>query len=128
MTVHELGLTSNTRKLLRGLDWNGVELESSYNFYIARNHGQGMQNKAMGEMMPTWGLLCDGQSLRNSTHAGRVPDVWYDGKQYRGVESHMPLTWILKSASSEWSLGPRGDGAGYSLWIDVDEMPPHWRF
>ena len=56
--LEQLGLSRNARKLLRGLEARGVKLDpSGVAYHIGRNPGQGMMNKAAGEIGPTWYLL-----------------------------------------------------------------------
>ena len=56
--LSEKGLTLNTRRLLLGLESRGVCFpEDVSNFYIHRNLGQAMMNKAAGELGPTWELM-----------------------------------------------------------------------
>ena len=105
MSIADRGLTRNTRRLLDGLVRRGVSFDRHYdNFYVGRNLGQGMMNKAAGEAAPTWYLMADGL-LRHGevVVSGEVPTAIYEGKSYHGVDSHMPLTWIgsIEPASDE---------------------------
>ena len=71
--LSEKGLTLNTRRLLLGLESRGVCFpEDVSNFYIHRNLGQAMMNKAAGELGPTWELMRDGEQMgRGGTQNGR---------------------------------------------------------
>ena len=105
--MEQLGLSRNCRRLLRGLESRGVELAPlGVNYHIGRNLGQGMMNKAAGEIGPTWHLLA-GPMMQSGRimRYGSTPTARHEGESFHGVESFMPLTWILKH-------DPRGVGAG----------------
>ena len=73
--LSEKGLTASTRRLLLGLESRGVCFPDDVsNFYIHRNLGQAMMNKAAGEVGPTWELMRDGEpgrAERNTERQGR---------------------------------------------------------
>lgn len=112
---------------MEGLVSRGVTLPPATGYYISRNRGQGMMNKAAGEIAPTWHLMKDGlMRFGQLVSSGNTPLVRYEGREYRGVGSYMPLTWILKHPPAEWELGPGEDDR--MLEVLVNKLPPHWRF
>lgn len=124
--LEALGSSRNARKLIRGLEARGVELNPvGVAYHIGRHRGQGMMNRAMGEIGPTWYLLA-GPATRHGkiVHPGRTPDAVHGGESFHGVESFMPLGWILRFPPEEWGLA-RSDN-GHSLVVEVDPNPPHW--
>lgn len=120
------GLTANTKKLMRGLFENGVAFEGIVTTSeIRRNHAQGTMNMRAGEAAPTWFLRINmAHMFGRAVESGKDPIVHYKGEQFVGVQSHMPLKWILKHDPAEWDLGRDDDGV--SLHIDVPNLPPHW--
>lgn len=124
--MEELGLSRNCRRLLRGLEARGVELEPlGVNYRIGRNLGQSMMNKAAGEIGPTWYLEAGAVTEHGRViRPGQTPTARFGGESHHGVESFMPLRWILRFPPEEWALGRSENGL--SLVVEVDENPPHW--
>ena len=125
--LSEKGLTANTRRLLLGLESRGVCLPDDVsNFYIHRNLGQAMMNKAAGEVGPTWELMRDGEQVgRGWTHNGRDAEVEWEGRKFPRVQGYVPLLWILKHPASDWELGLYPDDSSFE--VSVGTSPPHWR-
>ena len=124
--VDRLGFTQNTRRLLRGLVGRGASVRAA-SHYILRDRGQPNMNKAAGEAAPTWCLMSDGMRMgRQMVSIGQRAEVIYEGFRYTGVQSHMPLTWIVKHAPETWELGRAEDGR--ALEVTVPDLPPHWRY
>ena len=120
------GLSRNTQRLLKGLVARGA-VPHGASFHIVRDHGQPMMNKAAGEAAPTWMLHSDPLHMMGRVvRAGGPATVVYEGRRYEGVQSHMPLTWILKHPAGAWDLGLHEDGR--ALEILVDELPPSWGY
>lgn len=137
-------LTENTRRLVRKLLDMGVEFTGQsatmYNRYtdrsreplqtlfILRNHGQGMMNKAAGEAAPTWHLAANAAHRlgRVDSWSGGYPLLRYNGREYIGVNSHMPLTWIVRQPLEDWNLS-RAEVSD-ALEVLVRDNPPHWKF
>jgi hypothetical protein len=108
-------MSRNAEKLVKGLFElgyivNGYPDEANNYFYILRNHGQPMMNKAAGECAPCWELRCN--ALRHS-YSNRIishgyrPNVQFpDGTIYRKLETYSfyPLTWIVKTPIAEWDV------------------------
>ena len=91
--------------------------------YIARDLGQAMMNKAAGGTAPTWYLMVN--PLLHGIHrvdAGSPPIVWSNGVRYMGVQSYVPLLWILKHPPSEWEFIEADDGI--ALEVNVPVLPP----
>ena len=135
--LSEKGLTLNTCRLLSGLESRGVCFpEDMSNFYIHRNLGQAMMNKAAGEVGPTWELMGDGEQIRRFTRGGerarqvrtangREVEVEWEGRKFPRVQGYLPLVWILKHPAGDWKLGLYPDD--HSFEVNVDTSPPHWR-
>ena len=122
--IVQRGLSRNTRRLLCGLVSRGV-IPHGASFHIARNYGQAMMNKAAGEMAPTWMLYADPwHTLGRRLHGGSPAVVYQGGRRYEGLQSHMPLTWILKQPSEAWNLGEHEDGR--ALELVVSTLPSTW--
>ena len=134
--LSEKGLTVNTCRLLSGLESRGVCFpEDMSNFYIHRNLGQAMMNKAAGEVGPTWELMQDGEQIRRFTRGGerarqvrtangRDVEVEWEGRKFPRVQGYVPLLWILKHPASDWKLGLYPDDRSFE--VNVDTSPPHW--
>ena len=88
--LSEKGLTLNTRRLLLALESRGVCFpEDVSNFYIHRNLGQAMMNKAAGELGPTWELMRDGEQMgRGGTQNGRDAEVEWEGRKFPQAQEH----------------------------------------
>ena len=125
--LSEKGLTASTRRLLLGLESRGVCLPDDVsNFYIHRNLGQAMMNKAAGEVGPTWELMRDGEQVeRRGTQNGRDAEVEWEGRKFPRVQGYVPLLWILKHPASDWELGLYPDDRSFE--VSVGTSPPHWR-
>ena len=124
--IVQRGLSRNTRRLLSGLVSREV-IPHGASFHIARNLGQGMMNKAAGELAPTWMLYANPMyRAGRRPHGGSPTAVFHGGRRYEGLQSHMPLTWILKQPAEAWVLGPHEDGR--ALELVVDELPPSWGY
>ena len=143
--VVERCLTENTRRLVRklldlGVEFIGVSATTRHRYsdgrgreplqtlFIQRNHGQGMMNKAAGEAAPTWHLASNAGHRLGRIHSwsGGYPLLRYDGREYAGVNSHMPLTWIVRQPLEYWSLSEAE--ASDALNVLVRDNPPHWKF
>ena len=124
--LEQLGLSRNARKLLRGLEARGVKLDpSGVAYHIGQNPGQGMMNKAAGEIGPTWYLLAGpGTQHGKVIQPGSTPTARYGSESFLGVESYIPLGWIVRHPPQEWGLN-RSDN-GLSLVVEVNDNPPHW--
>ena len=124
--LSEKGLTASTRRLLLGLESRGVCFPDDVsNFYIHRNLGQAMMNKASGEVGPTWELMRDGEQVgRGGTHNGRDAEVEWEGRKFPRVQGYVPLLWILKHPASHWELGLYPDDRSFE--VSVGTSPPHW--
>ena len=124
--LSEKGLTVNTRRLLLGLESRGVCFpEDVSNFYIHRNLGQAMMNKAAGEVGPTWILQQNGEQTRRFLVLnGRDVEVEWEGQKFPRVQSYVPLLWILKHPAPKWVLGLYPDKRSFE--VSVNDNPPHW--
>ena len=124
--LSEKGLTVNTSRLLSGLESRGVCFPDDVsNFYIHRNLGQAMMNKAAGEVGPTWELMRDGEQIgRRGTQNGRDAEVEWEGRKFPRVQGYVPLLWILKHPASDWELGLYPDDRSFE--VSVGTSPPHW--
>ena len=124
--LSEKGLTASTRRLLLGLESRHVCFPDDVsNFYIHRNLGQAMMNKAAGEVGPTWELMRDGEQVgRGGTQNGRDAEVEWEGRKFPRVQGYVPLLWILKHPASDWELGLYPDDRSFE--VSVGTSPPHW--
>ncbi len=124
--ISERGLTRNTCRLLRGLQATGATVEPRSNFAIRRDRGQPNMNKAAGETAPTWHLEADvGHKFGRIVSYSFVPVIiHHQGRRFEGVQSHLPLTWILKHDPSEWGIA-RAE-VGDAMELLVNDNPPHW--
>ena len=149
----DLCLSENARRLVgklvdMGVEFTGLTIGGSYGdtmdspyatipsairkdtlrtLFIQRDRGQGMMNKATGEIAPTWHLAANAAHRLGRFHSwsgGEYPLLQYDGIEYTGVSSHMPLTWILRQPLQDWSFS-RAE-ASEALDVAVRENPPHW--
>ena len=120
-------LTRNCRRLVRLLHGRGVEFEGDGTLFIRRNLGQGMMNRAGGTDAPTWELRTDAPANYDDhiLYPGRGPALTFDGSRYLGLQSHMPLTWILRQPVEEWEIAPHEFTGG--LLVTVKTLPPHWQ-
>ncbi len=122
-------MTVNAEKLVEGLRARGVQLSPKGGcFYIRRDRGQPMMNKAAGEPAPTWYLECNAlwHGSRRVT-GGEQPSVSFDGRHGNAVEvcSHLPLTWILKKLPTEWEIS-WCDVVRDRLNIFTNDLPHNW--
>jgi hypothetical protein len=115
---------SNAERLVAGISHHGYAVFGA-SFHILRWKGQGMMNKAAGEAAPTWELRANplwrhGKVIANGEH----PQVRFPDGEVRRIEvaSHMPLTWLLKQAASEWIL----DFEDGRLTVDAPNLPDSW--
>ena len=94
-------------------------------FSIGTNPGQGMMNKAAGEIGPTWWLGVNGYHDRKRIYdaKSRLKAEW-NGEAVTEIESHMPLGWILKQPPAEWELGDKEYGV---VEVMVRKSPPSWK-
>ena len=124
--LSEKGLTASTRRLLLGLESRSICFPDDVsNFYIHRNLGQAMMNKAAGEVGPTWELMRDGEQIgRGGTQNGRDAEVEWEGRKFPRVQGYVPLLWILKHPASDWELGLYPDDRSFE--VSVGTSPPHW--
>ena len=131
--ILEIAATQGTRRLIRGLFSRGVTIYPATNYYIGRDRGQPMMNKAAGELAPTWRLARDGLwARRPGWHddgcADRTkPMARWNEKEYREITSHIPLGWILKTDPARWDMRPSDDYGDDTLVIETPDLPPHWR-
>ena len=121
-------LTRNTRKLVKGLLARGVEFSPVENLYIHRFHGQGMMNKAAGEIAPTWELAADGLRRHHRVIglSAERPELTFEGNVYEGAGSSLPLGWILTHDPKHWNLQRQAVDFSQLLEIDVAGIPPWW--
>lgn len=118
---------SSGEKLAAGLRKRGVELHG-LTWQIIREPGQGMMNKAAGEIGPTWVLRCDALFHgRRAVDIGSAPTVSFDGHSVNECEvcSHMPLLWILKHPPEKWQIYWNPDYRN-QLRVEAPSLPPTW--
>ena len=140
----DLCLSENARRLVGKLVDLGVEFtgrsvdtlqrtlirrrqDALQTMFIRRDHGQGMMNMAHGEIAPTWHLAANAAHVLGRVHSwsgGEYPLLQYGDAEYVGVNSYMPLTWILRQLLKEWSFNRAEDSD--ALAITVRNDPPHW--
>lgn len=125
--VSDRAVTEGARRLLVGLYKRGVDVAPMTNFYIGRNLGQPMMNRAAGELAPCWYLAGDGLRSRRVWCGGtETLDVLWNGIGFINITGHMPLGYILKLDPETWDLGPR-DTEPTELMVCAPGLPASWR-
>ena len=130
--ILEIAATQGARRLIRGLFSRGVTIYPAMNYYIGRDLGQAMMNKAAGELAPTWWLARDGLwTLRRGWHGdgsgdSAKPMARWNDTDYREISSHIPLGWILKTNPARWHIRTNEEHSEDALGIETPDLPPHW--
>lgn len=120
---------SNAQKLVKGLSDLGYSIWGT-SFHIHRWLGQGMMNKAAGEIAPTWVLLADPLwRFEKVIQNGSNPNVTLpDGEKGKmEICSHIPLSHILKCTPEEWEISVDRVTGTPRLIIDVPDLPEGWK-
>ena len=124
--VENLAWGANAKRLVRKLTEQGVEFQDATSLFIHRDQRQALLNKVAGTDAPTWVIGAGGarQGGRLVQWNGKPARVKFQEREYRGIQSHIPLTWILKFDPAKWEISPSENEQ--NLEITVNQLPPHW--